>query len=74
MFKIQDEHGAVLADEFASYDLSCRVAHYLRRSLGLDCFVVRNGRAVSEVFYTDTELDGWARYEADRILIESRVT
>ena len=60
--KIVSEYGTPLAYNPQSYDMACRVAHYVRELTNGEYFVVgANGRATSEVFDHDARKDSYAK-------------
>jgi len=70
MFVIRDEYGSrIKGGAYESYDLACRVAHFVRKLHGFEIFVVDTctGRATSEVHYSNLDLDLWACSEAKRL-------
>jgi hypothetical protein len=68
-YEIRSEHGTLLPYAPKSYDMACRVAHYLR-SLAITEYRVNvvGGRCVSEVCYMDRTKDRYAMRVARRLL------
>ena len=68
-YKIADEYGSYLPYETTVYDMACRVA-YCIRNRGLKVMVVdtETGRATSEVFHENADLDTFASGLTDKLL------
>ena len=66
--KIVSEYGTKLQYEPRSYDMACRVAHFVRERAGVDYFVVDGGRAMSEVVKVDAAKDRYALGVARRLV------
>lgn len=69
-YKIADEYGSFLPYQTSVYDMACRVAHKVRK-LGREVKVVdtSTGRATSEVFYENADLDVFAAEVADNLML-----
>jgi len=68
MFEIHTSTGLKLKYSPRSYDMACRVAHYVRELGQLECGVVSGGRFVSEIVDADDHKDGYAASVARRLL------
>jgi hypothetical protein len=67
MYRIIACQGQYITEGY-SYDMSCRVAHFVR-NYGLDCYVVGgNDRAVSECVPVDREKDRIAQALARKLV------
>jgi hypothetical protein len=68
MFEIRSEYGTKVPYTPRTYDMACRVAHFMRTLAGYEFLVCQNDRAVSEVFDHDARKDRYARTVARRFV------
>ncbi len=69
MYEIRSEHGVLFDYAPKTYDMACRVAHFMRARVDFDLMVCHaNGRATSEVFDHQTNKDSYAKSVARRLL------
>ena len=66
-FEIRSEYGTLVNYAPRTYDMACRVAHFMRTQDTIEYRVCNpNGRAMSEVFDHDARKDRYARSVARR--------
>ena len=68
MYRITSECGLTLNYAPRTYDMACRVAHFVRELGGIEVRVCENNRCMSEVFYHDAVKDRYARSVARRFV------
>jgi hypothetical protein len=68
--EIRSEFGLLVHYQPRSYDMACRVAHYLREAGNIDFMVcdTGTGRAMSEVVDGHSRKDNYAKGVAQRLL------
>ena len=68
MFEIRSEYGTKIPYTPRTYDMACRVAHFMRKLTSYEFMVCENNRAVSEVFDLDARKDRYAMTVARRFV------
>jgi len=71
-YYIRNEYGETISGSKGSYDMTCRIAHFMREFGVCDYFVVSSNtsRASSEVFDYNDDLDKFARDRAHKLCKE----